>query len=263
MTVLETILNNKRREVASLKEKISIRDLEKTRLFSEKTLSLSDYLSDSSKTGIIAEFKRCSPSKGMINPSVNIEDVTRGYSIAGASGLSVLTDMEFFGGSCNDLTVTRELNDIPVLRKDFIIDEFQLLESRSAGADAILLIASALDRDQIRDLARLSHSLDMEVLLEVHSPDEIEKVNEYVNIIGVNNRDLRTFKIDTGTSFEMIEKVPHSFLKISESGLTSPGIIKELREAGYDGFLIGSLFMSAGDPVSAFVDFVREIQNGC
>lgn len=259
MTILERIISDKRKELAFLREHTSIGDLEKSKLFPRKVLSLAESLSDPVRTGIIAEFKRMSPSKGVINSEAHVGEVTMGYSRAGASGLSVLTDMKFFGGSCDDLILARELNFIPILRKDFIIDEFQVVESKAAGADAILLIVAALGRNQVKKLARLSHSLGMEVILEVHSPGELEMVNEHVNIIGVNNRDLKTFNVNTSVSVEMADKIPGQFLKISESGISSPAIIRYLREAGYNGFLMGEFFMARKDPVSAFTDFVKEI----
>jgi len=259
MTILEKIIANKRKELIFLNEHTTVGDLENSKLFLRKTLSLSEFLSDPIKTGIIAEFKRMSPSKGVFNSEAHVGEVTQGYVRAGASGLSIITDMKFFGGSCDDLILARELNIIPILRKDFIIDEYQVIESKAAGADAVLLIAAALGRDQVFRLATLSHSLGMEVLLEVHSLDELEMMNENIDIIGVNNRDLKTFKVNTNISVDMADKIPEQFLKISESGISSPSTIRYLRQAGYNGFLIGELFMSREDPVLAFSDFVKEI----
>ncbi len=185
--------------------------------------------------------------------------MTQGYSLAGASGLSVLTDNHFFAGSCADLTLVRDLNTIPVLRKDFIIDEFQVVESKAAGADAILLIASILDKKKVQSLAKLAQSLKMEVLLEVHTLHDLQMTNDNVNLIGVNNRDLKSFSVNTDVSLELADKIPEGFLKISESGISSPATVKMLRNAGYDGFLIGGLFMTEKDPVSAFSDFVKRI----
>jgi indole-3-glycerol phosphate synthase len=259
MTILENIIVNKRKELVFIKEQNAIADLEKCRLFSRDTISLSEFLSDPVKTGIITEFKRMSPSKGIINSEADVREVTHGYTLAGASAISILTDIKFFGGTINDLLIARELNSIPILRKDFIIDEFQVVESKAAGADAILLIAAALERDQVSVLAAMSHSLGMEVVLEIHSPDELKKVNEYVNIIGVNNRDLKNFDVDINVSAEMADKIPEQFMKISESGISSPLTVKYLREAGYDGFLMGEFFMRRENPASAFSDFVKQI----
>jgi indole-3-glycerol phosphate synthase len=259
MTILEKIIDNKKKEVMNLREQTSFRDLENRKLYRRETLSLSNSILNPAGTGIIAEFKRMSPSKGVINSNVHVGEVTVGFARAGASGLSILTDRKFFGGSCDDLLLARELNLIPVLRKDFIIDELQVVESKAAGADAILLIAAALGREQVFKLAALSHSLGMEVLLELHSPGELKMVNEHVNIIGINNRDLKTFSVNINVSVEMADKIPVQFLKISESGISSPTIVRELREAGYNGFLMGEIFMISEDPVSAFSDFVKEI----
>ncbi len=259
MTILDKIIAHKINEVSDLKKKTSLRELEKSRLFTKKTCSLSDQISNPAKTGIIAEFKRRSPSKGLINSDADPGVVTRGYSLSGASGLSVLTDNHFFAGSCADLTLISDLNTVPVLRKDFIIDEFQVVESKAAGADAILLIASILEKKKILRFAKLAQSLLMEVLLEVHTLQDIQMTNENVNLIGVNNRDLKSFSVNTNVSLELADKIPDGYLKISESGISSPVTIKMLRNAGFDGFLIGGLFMSEKDPVSAFSDFVKRI----
>lgn len=259
MTFLDNIIAHKRKEVAAFMEHTTAKDLENKKLFYRDTFSLSEFISDPAKTGIIAEFKRKSPSKGIINSRAGIREVTVGYSKAGASGLSVLTDNNFFGGSCEDLALARELNAIPVLRKEFIIHEIQILEAKAAGADAILLIAAVLGRDQVLNLAKAARSLNLEVLLEVHSSGEIEQANEYVNIIGVNNRDLKSFSVNVDLSLELSGRIPDQFLKISESGISSPDTVRYLRKAGYDGFLIGEHFMKSEDPVSAFSEFVCKI----
>lgn len=259
MTILEKIISNKKNEIEVLKGHSTIRDFEKSNLFLRKTVSLSESLSNPVKTGIITEFKRLSPSKGEINSRAHVGEVTRGYTLAGASGLSILTDRNFFGGSCNDLIIARELNDIAILRKDFIIDEIQVIESKAIGADALLLIAATLGKNKVHNLAALSNSLGMEVLLEVHSQAELEMLDDCIDIVGVNNRDLNNFRVDTAISFEMADKIPGQFLKISESGISSPSVVRNLRKSGYNGFLIGELFMSSNDPVIAFSDFVKDI----
>lgn len=259
MTILDLIIEHKRKEVALLREWFTVKDFESKKSFPKKTLSLSQFISDTARKGIIAEFKRMSPSKGVINSHADIGKVTTGFSEAGASGLSVLTDKMFFGGECDDLTLVSEISTVPVLRKDFIIDEFQILEAKASGSDAILLIAAALEKHQIMTLAKLSKSLNMEVLFEVHSKIDLDKVNKYIDIIGVNNRDLKSFYVNINVSIEMAEKIPSEFLKISESGLSSTDIVKDLMETGYNGFLIGELFMSAKDPVLAFTDFVKDL----
>ncbi len=220
MTILEEIISEKKKEVAERKKHTSLRHLEKSMLFSRDTLSLRQSLKDPVKTGIIAEFKRKSPSKGVINSLADVGYVTTGYAREGASGLSVLTDNKFFGGNIDDLLIARKFISIPLLRKDFIIDEFQVVESKASGADAILLLAAALENEEIVRFARLSHSLGMEVILEVHSMSELELINEDIDIIGVNNRDLRTFSVDLNISVKIAEKIPGQFLKISESGIS-------------------------------------------
>jgi indole-3-glycerol phosphate synthase len=261
MTILETIIANKKKELNLLTRLTSARDLEYSELFGRETISLSKSLSDKSRTGIIAEFKRKSPSKGIINSSSLVADITSGYFREGASGISVLTDTQFFGGSIADLLHAREKSICPILRKDFIIDEYQVIESKSVGADAILLIASVLSSDEIRDLSRLARSMGMEVLLEIHEPEELDKLNQYVNIIGVNNRNLKTFEVDIATSEKIAEKIPSGILKISESGISSAEVIKKLSQSGYDGFLIGEKFMCTADPVKAFSEFVKELKS--
>jgi indole-3-glycerol phosphate synthase len=236
-----------------------VRDLEESSLFERQVVSLSESVTDKNKTGIIAEFKRKSPSKGIINSFSAVEEVTLGYCNRGASGLSVLTDSKFFGGSNGDLTNARKQSIIPILRKDFIIDEYQVIESKSIGADAILLIAAALDNIRIRCLSQLARSLGMEVLLEIHEQSELDKVNQHINIIGVNNRNLKTFEVNIENSELLAEKISSGFIKISESGISSPQVIRKLRNAGYDGFLIGERFMCTDDPVKAFSDFVKVI----
>jgi indole-3-glycerol phosphate synthase len=259
MTILDKIIENKKVEVKLLASITPLSDLKKNELFERQAISLSESIMNKSKTGIIAEFKRKSPSKGIINSFSAIDEVTSGYFREGASGVSVLTDTQFFGGSNADLLRIRKESIFPILRKEFIIEEYQVIESKSIGADAILLIAAVLGRKELLNLARLARSLNMEVLLEIHEPAELDKVNQYVNIVGVNNRNLKTFDVNTNISEQVADKIPKGFIKISESGISSPQAIKKLREAGFDGFLIGEKFMRSPDPVNAFSEFVKEI----
>lgn len=259
MTILDEIIENKKKELAILSRTTSFRALEKSSLFQREVYSLSKYLLSENRTGIIAEYKRQSPSRGIINSISDIGEVTSGYFRSGASGVSVLTDTKFFGGSNDDLSGVRGTSHFPILRKDFIIDEYQVLESKSIGADAILLIAAVLGTKDILCLSELARSLGMEVLLEIHEPNELDKVNHYVNIIGVNNRNLKTFEVNTDISEKLAGNIPNGFLKISESGISSPVIINKLKAAGYNGFLIGEKFMSTPDPVHAFSEFVKDI----
>jgi indole-3-glycerol phosphate synthase len=260
MTILDKIVENKKKELEVLTGMTSVGDLERSSVFKRESISLSKHILDNTRTGIIAEFKRKSPSKGIINSSSSVMEVTSGYCREGASGVSVLTDIQFFGGSTSDLLNAREKSSCPILRKDFIINEYQVIESKSIGADAILLIAAALDNKTVLNLSRLARSLELEVLLEIHEEAELDKVNQYVNIIGVNNRNLKTFEVNTEISEKIADKIPQGFLRISESGISSPQIIKKLRTSGYQGFLIGERFMSAADPVEAFAEFVKDLK---
>jgi indole-3-glycerol phosphate synthase len=257
MTILSEIIAYKKKKLSKDSETATIKDLENKKLFSRETISLSELLLDKTKTGIIAEFKRKSPSKGNINSIASVVEVTSGYFREGASGVSVLTEDKFFGGSSADLSVVRENSLFPILRKDFIIDEYQVIESKAIGADAVLIIAAALTKSEILNLARLSWSLGLEVLLEIHKQSELAKLNQYINIIGVNNRNLKTFDVNTDISEELANKIPPGFVRVSESGLSSPQIIKKLKASGYHGFLIGEKFMCTPEPVKAFAEFVK------
>lgn len=259
MTILDKIIAHKKKELAKIAGVTSVGDLEKRTMFKREIIPLSGFLLDKSKTGIIAEFKRKSPSKGIINSVASVVDVTSGYFREGASGVSILTDSQFFGGSSADLSIARENNMFPILRKDFIINEYQVMESKAIGADAILLIAAVLGKSGTLNLARLARSLGLEVLLEIHEPEELDMVSQYVNIIGVNNRNLKTFEVNTDISEEIADKIPPGFIRISESGISSPQIIKKLNIAGYHGFLIGEKFMYTTDPVKTFAEFVKDL----
>lgn len=260
MNFLEKIKDLKEKEIALLKRKVSVSDYEKRQQNSREIISLSESIKNRAGTGIIAEFKRKSPSKGLLNPYANITDVVKGYEKAGAAGISILTEEKFFGGTAGDISRVRHFTALPVLRKDFIVDEIQIYEARHCGADAILLIAALLGKKKAVELARTARNTGLEVLLEIHSPEELDMVSEHVNIIGVNNRNLSTLDVDVSTSFRLAGRMPSGFVKISESGISSPAMIKELKGAGYDGFLIGERFMSQPDPTVAFEEFVRAIE---
>lgn len=261
MTILEKIIENKKKELSILERLTPLKELEKSGYFKRQPYSLSSFIADKSKTGIISEFKRKSPSKGVINSFSLPGDVVSGYFREGASGVSILTDTRFFGGSVSDLMIVRDKSEFPILRKDFIIDEYQVIESKSVGADTILLIAAVLTGSEILKFSEVARSLGMEVLLEVHTPEELDKVNPFVNIIGVNNRNLKTFEVDIETSIKTAGKIPSGYCKISESGISYASAIKNLRSHGFDGFLIGEKFMSSPDPVKAFSDFVLELKS--
>lgn len=259
MNFLEDILAHKKHSIKKLKAAKPVAELEKSPLFSRQILSFSEFIRDPLKNGIIAEFKRKSPSKGIINIKSEIGQVIRGYSLNGASAVSVLTEEKFFGGKNNDIIDIRDICPLPVLRKDFIIDEYQVIESRSSGADAILLIAAALKKKEVLKLACLARSLDLQVLLEIHNEQETDAFNEYVDVVGVNNRDLVTFRVDTGISADLAPKIPEKYVKISESGISSHETIKQLKKAGFDGFLMGEIFMKTEDPAAAFSEFVKKL----
>ncbi|WP_439481535.1 indole-3-glycerol phosphate synthase TrpC [Cyclobacterium plantarum] len=258
MNILDKIIAFKKTEVEEKKSLYPVKLLEKSLFFDSRTVSMKRYVKDPEKTGIIAEFKRKSPSKGWINPNAKVEQTTIGYMQAGASALSVLTDQEFFGGSEDDLKQARKFNYCPILRKDFMIDEYQLIESRSLGADCILLIAAALAPMELKRLAGLAKNLGLEVLLEVHDRRELEEsLNENIDLVGVNNRNLKTFEVSVDTSLELAEMIPEGFVKISESGLSDPGTLVQLKEAGFDGFLIGENFMKTIRPHQAAYNFMQ------
>ena len=259
MHILQKIVKHKIEEVNQHKSLYPIALLEKSIYYKSPALSMSNYIQRDDKSGIIAEFKRRSPSKPEINVYADVESVTIGYMQGGASGLSVLTDNHFFGGSNKDLSTARKFNFCPILRKDFIIDEYQVYEARSIGADIILLIAEILSKEQVTTLSSLAQSLGMEVLMELHSSDQLNKVCDTIDIIGINNRNLKTFKTDIQFSIDLFQKLPGDFTKISESGIHHVSQILQLREVGYDGFLIGEQFMVHDEPGKACKDFVDAI----
>ncbi len=258
-TILDKILADKFYEVTAQKLLIPVQELERSLAFTRTCLSMKQSLL-SSDTGIIPEFKRKSPSKGWIHEDANVSEVTSGYSAAGASGISVLTDFPYFGGAVQDVIAARPLVSCPILRKDFVIDGYQLLEAKAMGADVILLIAAALNPRQTLELAKMAHKLGMEVLLEVHNKEELEHANEYVDMLGVNNRNLKTFEVNTQVSFDLAELIPDQFVKVSESGILKAKTAKELRDAGYKGFLMGETFMKEANPAEALSRFIKELK---
>jgi indole-3-glycerol phosphate synthase len=259
MNILDTIVAHKKKEVAEAKQRVSIAELEKGYFFAHKTLSLTSFLLDPQKTGIIAEYKRKSPSKGIINDKATVEEVTTAYAANGASGISVLTDHEFFGGSLNDL-VEATINEVPLLRKDFMIDEYQLVEAKSFGAEVILLIAACLTPAEVKTMARTAKNLGLEVLLEIHNDEELGHICEEVGLVGVNNRNLKTFEVSIQVSLDLINKIPKEKPAVAESGISDVNTIVTLREAGFKGFLIGENFMKQASPSIAFADFVNQLK---
>lgn len=260
-TILDDIIAHKRQEVAERKSLYPTKLLEQTKYFDTPTVSMSRYLKRSDLDGIIAEIKRRSPSQGDINPYVSVEKVSIGYMQAGASALSVLTDAQFFGGKNEDLTLARRMNYCPILRKDFTIDEYQIVEARSIGADAILLIAACLSPEEIQRLTAFAKELGLEVLLEVHNKEELERsLNDQVDLVGVNNRNLRDFTVNINTSLELADLIPDSFTKVAESGLSDPKEVIKLRKAGFQGFLMGQRFMETAQPEKACARFIEQLR---
>lgn len=261
MTILEEIVLHKQKEVEQQKGLYPVKLLEQSIYFNTPVVSLKKYLQREDKSGIIAEFKRKSPSKGAINPFASVEQVSIGYMQAGASALSVLTDEHFFGGSKKDLTTARNFNFCPILRKDFIIDEYQLVEARSIGADVVLLIAECLEKAQLKALASQAKSLGLEVLMEIHSGDQLDKWTPDVDVVGVNNRNLADFTLSLDNSFSLADAIPKESVKISESGISDPNAIIQLKEAGFQGFLIGEYFMKHAEPHKACRAFIKKIES--
>jgi indole-3-glycerol phosphate synthase len=260
MNILDKIVARKKEEVASAKTKTSLKELEIFPAFSRDTYSLKTFLTDPNKSGIIAEFKRKSPSKGVINDKVTVEEVTTGYAQASASALSVLTDHDFFMGHEDDLIAARKINEIPILRKDFMVDEYQIIEAKAIGADIVLLIAACLTQEEILNFAKLAKSLGLSTLLEVHNREELDKsLNAYIDVVGVNNRNLKDFTVSIETSLALSEVIPSEFLKVSESAISNPETIKILKKAGFNGFLIGENFMRTANPGLAMAEFVKQI----
>ncbi len=260
MNILDTIIAKKKIEVEQRKHSKSISELEIMPLFQRETFSFIDSLLDKNKTGIIAEFKRKSPSKGIINGSSSVQNVTGSYVKYGVSAVSVLTDEEFFGGSLNDLQEAR-INNIPILRKDFIIDEYQLIESKAYGADIILLIAACLSKEDVKKLSTFARNLGLNVLLEIHHENELEHICDEVDVVGINNRDLKSFNVDLNHSIELCKKIPFDKIKISESGIDDVKTIHFLKQNGFNGFLMGEKFMKEKNPGEAFANFVKDLEN--
>lgn len=259
MNILDKIIADKYKEVALKKQVISHKDLEKYPLFERETSSLSAALRNST-SGIIAEHKRRSPSKSMINESLNVQDVATGYEQAGVCGMSVLTDAKYFGGSLDDLLLARAAASMPLLRKEFIIDPYQLLEAKAHGADVILLIAAVLSAEQIKELSQFAKSLQLDVLLEVHNLEELENsIMPSLDMLGVNNRNLKTFEVNIGVSKDLSEKIPEDFVKVSESGISSVEAILDLKQYGFQGFLIGENFMRSNDPGGSAANFISQL----
>jgi indole-3-glycerol phosphate synthase len=258
MSILDEIVAHKRKEVAEDKELRPVRLLEKSIHFSAPCVSLKAYLERSDLLGIIAEFKRMSPSLGFINEYASVEKTTLGYMQSGASALSILTDKRYFGGNIGDLTSARKRNYCPILRKDFIIDEYQIIEAKSAGADVVLLIASVLSDLEITSLSKIAEGLGLEILLETHSQEEVSRANNLApTLVGINSRDLNDFSVDISRTVELAQSLSREKCRIAESGIKDPKTLMSLKRGGFSGFLIGEAFMKSSNPAESCFNFIQ------
>src|SRR3954462_9316588 len=260
MNILDNIIATKKIEVEEKKQFLPIEELKTFPHYHSTCNSLVTQLLNEGATGIIAEFKRKSPSKGVINGDIQIGPVVEAYDAHGASGISILTDENYFGGANDDIIYARDIVSVPILRKDFIIDEYQIVEAKAIGASVILLIAACLSAKRVQELALFAKRLSLEVLLEIHNEEELQHICNEVDIVGVNNRDLKTFTVDVSRSIELSDKIPGDKIKISESGINDVDTIVRLRQFDFKGFLIGENFMKHSDPSIAFADFVNALK---
>ncbi len=259
MTILDQIVADKYKEVALNKGAVTINQLEQSVLFNRYSNSMAEALKQSD-SGIIAEHKRRSPSKGIIHADLLVNEIAKGYEDAGVSGMSVLTDQKYFGGTIDDLIMARSSCNLPLLRKEFVIDEYQILEAKANGADVILLIAAILNIKEIKQFSELAKQLYLDVLLEVHNEEELNKsIMPSIDMIGVNNRNLKTFEVHIETSEKLSSFIPNDFVKVSESGISSPDTIKALKMYGFEGFLIGENFMKTDNPGKSAEEFIKQI----
>lgn len=259
MTILDHICAYKRLEVAAKKDVFPQAILERSTYFNRTPVSLSKSL-QSSDSGIIGEHKRRSPSKAVINDKISLPEVVQGYEKAGVSGISILTDTKYFGGSLDDLLLARKTTDLPLLRKDFMVDPYQIFEAKAFGADVILLIAACLSALEIQSFSKLAKDLGLEILVEIHNESELTKVlTASVDMIGVNNRNLKTFEVSQDCSRFLAALIPETYLKISESGIDHPEVVHDLKKYGYRGFLMGEHFMKQNDPGEAAKNFIRQL----
>lgn len=261
MNILDKIVAHKKNEVEYCKSKTSVSQLENSIFFSRSTNALAANLKNENSSGIIAEFKRKSPSKGIINDAFSSLEVVKAYENAGVAGSSVLTDEAFFGGTQQDLISVRNDVSIPLLRKDFMIDEYQFIEAKSIGADVVLLIASILTPKEVKDFTDLAKSLQLEVLLELHDETELNHVCHNVDMVGINNRNLKNFEVDIEQSIRMAEKLGNDFVKVAESGISNIETLQLFKQNGFQGFLIGENFMKTTNPGLACSEFIHSLKS--
>ena len=261
MHILDEISAFKKRLLDHKKRVVSIKDLEAMPSFQRNCFVLTERIKNAD-FGIVAEHKRRSPSKPHLNFKTDVFDVAKTYETAGVSGMSVLTEQKYFGGSLEDLMLCRSACNLPLLRKDFMVDEYQIIESKAHGADVILLIAACLTPKEVCRFSTLAKQLGMQSILEVHSLEELQNhICDTVDIIGVNNRNLKTFEVDLQTSRELIEHIPENFVKISESGLKHAQDILDLKNIGYNGFLLGEHFMVTDNPGLSAQQFIQSLKH--
>ena len=260
MNILDTIVANKKKEVEQRKSQVTIKQLAGSLLYERTCFSITESLNKKGASGIIAEHKRKSPSKGIINDRLHVGEVVASYQNNGASAVSILTDQVYFGGSDEDVLLSREILTIPILRKEFIIDEYQLHEAKSIGADVILLIAACLQPKEVKHFSSVANALGLEVLLELHDEEEFDHLCEGIQLVGINNRSLKTFDVDIDRSLKMAEMLPREKIKVAESGMDHPSQIIRFKQHGYKGFLIGESFMKSSDPGKALASFLNPIQ---
>lgn len=258
--ILEEIIENRKKTVAQSKNIISMQAWEMMPFYKRTCLSLKKNLLNENLTGIIAEFKRASPSKGIINADADIFDVALDYEMNGAAAVSVLTEPIYFKGNSDDLMGIRAGMKIPLLRKDFIFDEYQIAESKAIGADVILLIAACLTAVEVKRLATFANNIGLEVLLELHDEDELKHICDATTLIGINNRNLKTFEVDIERSLRMAAQIPDDKIKIAESGISNVETIQVFKDAGFKGFLMGENFMKEKNPGEAFKQFVQKLK---
>lgn len=258
MNILDTIIAYKKEAVEKNKINLPVAALRTSSLYQRTPISLQASVVNPDKTGIIAEFKRRSPSKGIIHPNPDLLSITKDYVEGGASALSILTDQPSFGGNNQDL-INARIHNIPILRKEFIVDTYQIEEAKSIGADAILLIAACLTKNEVKQFSAYANQLGLEVLLELHGEDELDYICDDIALVGINNRNLKTFQVDIEQSIRMSEKIGSSKIKIAESGIHHPDEVNHFKSNGFHGFLIGEQFMKHDDPGQAFKTFVSQL----
>lgn len=258
--MLFEIVENRRKKIAREKEIASMRSLVKSPYFGSECVSLKNALVQKSQSGIIAEFKRKSPSEGVLNPNAEVQETTKNYVNAGASALSILTEFDYFQGRSEDLTKARKANSCPILRKDFILDEYQIIQTKSLGADVVLLIAACLEKQELKNLYELAKSIGLEVLFEIHQEKELEKLPDNDLLIGVNNRNLNTMEVRLKTSIDLAEKLSKDFVLVSESGIRSAEDIQLLKAVGFSGFLMGTHFMKTPNPPETLQKLIANLQ---